>query len=639
VGRFDETIQGEKTMTLFKQIALIVSVIFILLFLIVLGVAFNVIKESSKKSLYESAQNSATSITLTVDNVGSDLGSIKTILNAAYDNGNYERIVFIDVNGKVQYSRMKKYDEISVPKWFVDFVSLEPIIAKANLSSGWAVLGVLSVYGDLETVYVQLYEIFLQLCLYLAAAYMTALWVLYYVFKGLLNPLHRVKEQADAIINNEFIINQNMSYTSEFNSVINSMNAMVVKVEQIFNNANEALKQNKELLYFDGVTKLYNRRYFALKLNEYICQNSILSSGTIVAVNIERADILNKSIGYKNTDAFFIEIAQLAKRYFENGSESFVARLNGTEFIAIIPHKDSCELRNTIGVFSVELENAFKSLECPDAKVVLNVGYCDYYEEKNIGEVFAKIDNTLAQAKLAQSCEVVCLRENELSKIGKESWRQTFQNALENDGFVFDYDAIYNAKTKKPTYETIRMSLDAQGKQYSYAQFIAPLVELQMLGSFYIYVLTKMLKNTRESVQTVQLPTKFVTDGGNLKQLKILLSQHQKAQPIVFEISEDAFINDFEQTKAFIQMLKEYGYAFAINNFIANIDDYGFLKVLKPKYIKADKSFILDNEQNLNLINIIMESIGIEIVVSGIEDEDQIGYLIQKGIGSYTLKT
>jgi diguanylate cyclase (GGDEF)-like protein len=624
-------------MTLFKQIALIVSVIFILLFLIVLGVAFNVIKESSKKSLYESAQNSATSITLTVDNVGSDIGSIKTILNAAYDNGNYERIVFIDVNGKVQYSRMKKYDDISVPNWFVDFVSLEPVIAKANLSSGWTVLGVLSVYGDLETVYVQLYEIFLQLCLYLAAAYLTALWVLYYVFKGLLNPLHRVKEQAKAIMNNEFIINKKMSFTTEFNSVINSMNAMVVKVEQIFNNANEALKQNKELLYIDGVTKLYNRRYFALKLNEYICQNSMLSSGVIVAVNIERADILNKSIGYKNTDAFFVQIAQLMERYFQNANESFLARLNGTEFVAITPNTDSCQLRNSVGVFSAELEKAFERLGCNDAKVVLNIGYFDYYEEKNIGEVFAKIDNTLAQAKLANSCEVVCVNANELSKIGKESWRQTFQNALENDGFGFAYDEILNAKTKKATYKTLRVSLQTQERKYAYAQFIAPLVELRMLGRFYIYVLTKMLNSTDEHIQTLQLPTKFVTDGGSLKQLKKLLGAHQKAKPIVFEISEDAFINDFEQTKAFIQMLKEYGYGFAINNFIANINDYGFLKVLKPKFIKADKSFILDNEQNVNLVNIIMESIGVEIVVTNVEDEGQIGYMMQKGIDSYML--
>ena len=69
-------------MSLFKQVSIILLFIFVILFTLIMGVSFNIIKDSTQKSLYENVQNSVSSISLSITNAGSDLSSIKTVINA-----------------------------------------------------------------------------------------------------------------------------------------------------------------------------------------------------------------------------------------------------------------------------------------------------------------------------------------------------------------------------------------------------------------------------------------------------------------------------------------------------------------------------------------------------------------------------
>ena len=77
-------------MSLLKQVSIVLGFIFLILFVSIIGLSFNIIKDSSAKSLYENVQNSVTSTSLSITNAGVDEGTIKTVINAAFDNGNYE---------------------------------------------------------------------------------------------------------------------------------------------------------------------------------------------------------------------------------------------------------------------------------------------------------------------------------------------------------------------------------------------------------------------------------------------------------------------------------------------------------------------------------------------------------------------
>ena len=152
-------------MSLFKQVSIVLSFIFTILFILITAVSFNIIRDSAKKSLYENVQNSVSSISLSITNAGTDASSIKTVLNASFDNGNYEKIVFKDVYENIVYEvkKEKEINQDNTPKWFIELVNINEISAKSTISNGWNILGNIEIYNDRNIFYQQTYSIFKNL--------------------------------------------------------------------------------------------------------------------------------------------------------------------------------------------------------------------------------------------------------------------------------------------------------------------------------------------------------------------------------------------------------------------------------------------------------------------------------------------
>ncbi|MDX9961827.1 MAG: LapD/MoxY N-terminal periplasmic domain-containing protein, partial [Aliarcobacter sp.] len=247
-------------MSLFKQVSIVLSIVFTILFVLITVVSFKIIKDSAQKSLYENVQNSASSISLSITNAGTDISSIKTVINASFDNGNYEKIIFKDMDENIIYDVNKEIQiDETIPLWFINIIDIGEISAKATISNGWNILGNIEIYNDRTIFYQQTYSMFKNLIFSLLISFIFLIIIIFYLFNYMLKPLKIVEKQAEAVMNNEFIIEKKLPFTSEFKSVTLSINSMITKIEKMFENTNNVLKLNKELMYFDEVTKLHNR--------------------------------------------------------------------------------------------------------------------------------------------------------------------------------------------------------------------------------------------------------------------------------------------------------------------------------------------------------------------------------------------
>ena len=101
---------------------------------------------------------------------------------------------------------------------------------------------------------------------------------------------------------------------------------------------------------------------------------------------------------------------------------------------------------------------------------------------------------------------------------------------------------------------------------------------------------------------------------------------------IVFEIEEETFSNDIDRTKMYTNLFKEFNYGFSIFNFIANSNDYTYLKELKPLYIKASKYFLLESKQSFNILKILTESLNIKLIATSVSKTEDIETLSDFGI-------
>lgn len=619
-------------MSLFKQVSLVLSFIFAILFILITAVSFKIIKDSTEKSLYENVQNSVSSISLSITNSGTDISSIKTVINATFDNGNYEKIVFKDTNEDIIYEVKKEIvlDEKDMPSWFISLINIDEISAKSTISNGWNILGYIEIYNDRSIFYHQIYSIFYNLIFSLLICFTILLVILFYLFKYILKPLITIKKQADAVMKNEFIIEKKLPFTSEFKSVTLSINSMINKIENMFENTNDVLKLNKELLYFDEVTKINNRKYFILKANEYLDKDNPNNKGFITIVS-HRIDVLNKTLGYEKTNNILRNFAILMKEEFKKDF-SVISRINGSEFVILIPNIDEKNAKEMVSIFIKKVHDTFVELENK-----MFVGLFKYENKKSINSIFVEMDYVISQAKLFSEKEYYFIEEIDNCKT-KEQWINIINISLKEDCFELVYRNVVDINLKNMIHKTISFELNYKEENLSYKDFIASVLELDRLNDVYLYIINKVLdinKNLNESI-SIQLPTLFIEDLNNYSILKELFTKYknEKNQNIIFEIEEDSFNKNLKNTFMYVNLFKEFNFGFAIFNFIANSDDYIYLKELKPKYIKASKYFLLESKQSLSVLKILTQSLDIKLIATSVTEVSELNLLSQIGINA-----
>lgn len=623
-------------MTLYKQIAILVTAVFMILLFTILIVSFNTIKNSAKKELYETAQNSVTSLSLSLSNKNVSYSEIETTINASFDNSNYETILYKNINEEIVYQRKIEEKENIIPNWFEYLISFEVPIAKANLSKGWQIIGVIEILSNKNNAYNNLYNLFIKLSLYLSITIITFLFLLSYVFRVLLKPLLEIEKQSNSVINNKFIIQKKLPITKEFKTVVESINLMIKKFETIFKTANETLKENKELLYIDSVANIYNRRYFILKATEFLSDNNRKKDGSIIILSIKKAYLFNQTIGYKNTDKFIFDLAQYIKLLVKNFYDALVCRLNGPEICIMLPDTNINDTKiiveNIIYYINLKLDEV--NLDKNDFGV--NLAILRYKNQHNISELFSLIDYSLEQAKILSQGKYYIL-QNSYIAIGKDKWRKNIKDALENDKFNITYRKVVDIFQKKVIHNVVTFSLNCENKSYSYGELIAPVVDLGMIEQVYLYVIKKILiskKYKENNIVTIQLSSEFLNNIDTYEKLKLLFKDiNVEIKPkIIFEIPESLIIRHYEKSLLFINLFKEYSFNFGINNFIADSQDYEYLKELHPLFIKADKQYLIDVHQNINMLKIILEAFDIKLIATGVESNQEIDILKKKNI-------
>ena len=619
-------------MSLFKQVSVVLLFIFTILFTLIIAVTFGIIKDSAKKSLYENVQNSVTNLSLSITNSGTEISSIKTVINASFDNGNYEKIIFKDVDDNIVYELKKEtnIEENEIPKWFINLVNIEEVSAKSTISNGWNVLGILEIYNDRTLFFEQTYEIFKNLVFSLLISFIVLLIILSYLFNFILNPLKTIKKQAELVMKNEFILEEKVPFTSEFKALTLSINSMVNKFEKMFENTNSVLKLNKELLYFDEITKLNNRKYFLLKVNDYLDKNNPNNKGYIIVFSL-KMEIVNKTFGYIKTNEILYKLATLFKNDFENNS-NLIARMNGSEFVILIPNIDETSIKNLIENF---LSKVYK-LE--NLKEKINLGVCKYDNEESLKNLLIKMDYVISQAKLHTEKKFYFLENIEKYK-SKEEWITIINDSLKNDLFILLYKEIIDINSNKILLKTVDFELNYKEDNFSNKGFIASLLELNKLNEVYFHIINKILDNKESQEKlSIQLPHFLVEDLNNYSNFQAILENNKNKNHLIFEIEEEAFNQNFSNTLMYIKLLKEYGFEFAIYNFIANSDDYSYLKELKPSYIKISDYFLLESKQSLNMLKILTQSLDIKLVMITTEKNINIEQLKDQGINAISNK-
>ncbi len=624
--------EKEKTMTLFKQMALALSLMIITILGSVMVINYKTAKEDMLESLYQTTVNNISALTNKIAETGGEPVMITSVIDSEFDSGYYKRIEFISNDASFSY-KQEDYEPLeSVPAWFVNFANINLKPVTADVTAGWSIIGKVTIEADTAIVYEALYQTFTKL-LYLFIVFATiSLAALSIMLHFILKPLKRIQHQAEAILNNEFVIETEEPYTTEFREVSHAMNAMVKKVEEIFNKANEAAQRNRELLYNDPVTKLFNRRYLMLKLPELIDLETKNEGGSVMLVALSGAEILNKQLGRKEADNFFCKLANIFKEECKNVEEHIIARVNGTEFTLMLPDCESFlseSISRTIFEDFLELVSEY---DITTKEVYINIGIYRYRPNVTVHDLLTRADDALTKAKADERKHIYVYEENSHNALPKEEWRTILEESIEKNYFSLKFWPTMDMQTKKINHKVMTFTIDGKEKKhFYYGDFIAPAINLGLVGKMYLVALKNLLttKHTElnNTICSIRLSNEFLKDSKAFDELSTLFYLYAKKLnfKLCFEVSDSFASHNTATVKGFVDLFKKYGFGFGINAFTGDSNDFNYLKELNPEFMKADVTFLLDQTQeSMNALVVVTKSLGIEIIATFVKDQEEL---------------
>ena len=640
-------------MTLFKQMALAVSLLIITILAAVMFQNYQSAKKDMLQSLYQMTVNNISSLSSELANnankaviMQSILNAapdekaapanqppaiVKSIIDAAFDSGYYKMIEF--KTDTYTYKQVDNEPIEGVPEWFIKFSNLhiEPITTE--VTHDWAVLGKLTVVGDITLTYKALYKIFINLIYIFTLVTLISLTLLAVMLHFILKPLKRVKHQAEAILNNEFIIEKDEPYTTEFREVSNAMNSMVRRVKEIFKQAIEALKRNKELQYNDPVTKLFNRRYLMLKLPELIELEGKVEGGVIVMLALEGAEHINQILGRQRADALFFEFAKILKEATIIDEESISARVNGTEFVLMLPNTKKEEAMHIAEQILQEFSELLEQNNIPQTQSELNIGIYRYKSDTNAAQLLTHVDTALLHAKNDENKHIYLYDDSdEEDALSKTQWHALLEQTIKERNFACNFIPVKSFQTKELLHKLVSFDIiTKEQKLYPYNTFIAPAISLGMTSGFYMSVLEMLFERHHQKLQNVsyaiRLPKAFLEEENNFERLMKLLSKQKKQmlKHLYFEIADSFAGRKTATVLGYANLFKKYGCSLGIHSYSASANEFSYLKDINPKYIKADAQFLLDQSQDaIASLQVITNSLDIVIIATGVENKKDV---------------
>jgi diguanylate cyclase (GGDEF)-like protein len=630
-------------MTLFKQMALAISLIIVLLLATVMGINYQSAKKDMIQSLYETTVNNISTLTTKLAEASSDSAILVSTIDAEFDSGYYKMIDFKSNDGKSDYMQIDNKPVKDVPLWFVNFTAIDLPPVSADVSSGWDMIGVVSVASDTGVVYRALYKMFIKLSYLFVVFLGIALLILYALLHFILKPLYRVQSQAEAILRNEFIIQEKVPFTTEFKDVVKGMNAMVTKVEEIFRKGNEAAQRNKELLYNDPTTKLFNRRYLMLKLPDLIKLENKANGGTIMFIALSGAEVLNQALGRRKADDMFLEIANGFNEITQKFNDKVLARVNGTEFTLMLPDCESDEASDIARRINRRFDKLIKEHNLNPEDITISIGLYKYKPAVSIPDLLTRADNALSHAKADDMDNTYLYEEkDDEHALGKEQWREIIEESISNNYFSLKFWPTFNAKTKQINHKVMTFTIDGgTDKKYFYGDFIAPAINLGLVSKMYIVALKDLITERHEELDgstcSIRLSNEFIKDAKAYNELSSLFEKYAKTLKfkLSFEVSDSFAIHNTLAVKEYVNLFLRYGIGFGINSFTGESSDFTYLKQLTPTFLKADCAFLLDQSQDsMGALQVVTDSLGIEIIATFVKNEEELNKLFAMHINS-----
>jgi len=636
-------------MTLFKQIIIMISIIFITLFISTFFVSTENIRDYLNEQLSSHAQDAATSlgIAVTAEVSNNDIASLQVYTNAMFDSGYYKQIIIKDIDDKILVEKSRTLVIDGVPAWFVSLFPIDAPFQQATIENGWQTIGSIHIQSYPGFAYEKLWKNALNTLQTYIIVMLFILLIMAFSLKILLQPLIAIRAQAHAICNREFPIIDIRPKTVEFLQVVTALNKMTQKLKNIFSEQAKMTEDLQKQAFQDEVTGLSNRSIFVKQL-KYFCQaENNEQQSCLIIIQINDLVAINKHYGHLRGNDLLIHLAELLKTTGEHYPNSLIARLSGSEF-ALLVKSISANLIDDLGIhLQAELGRIAQSLGFEDNDIA-HIGMVSPHSQQQMGKLLSEADMALRLAQQKGINAFHYSNNNNISNMqthGSEEWNKIIIEAIEHNCFQLYFQKTVDSNNHT-AFQEILLRLNYKKQLISAGIFIPMADHLQITRFIDRWVINAILDKIRagtSSVYCINLSRDTLQDAAFplwLKnQLKPLSKKHQSQ--FVIEVPEYNVIKALAEYKNLLMMMESSNCQFSIDHFGIGFASMAYLHDLKIDFIKVHGSYAANIQDNNDIINYMRQIINtahnldIKIIAEGIEEEKDLDILQKMKLDYY----
>lgn len=436
-------------------------------------------------------------------------------------------------------------------------------------------------------------------------------------------------------------------------------NAMAVKTMEVTHAQNENYRLRLEILnkqlidstreleylsLYDSVTSLPNRSLFYDRLSRDI--EVAESNGRpigILLVDVDSFKDVNDSLGHDFGDEL---LDKIARRFEANiSSKETLARLGGDEFVIVLPdHREDDIIKRAQSLLHC-LSDPF-SIE--QHKIVINasIGVALYPEHGDtISTLLSHADFAMYEAKNSSAEVSIYNPENDHLSQGHLALVADIRAALEYRQFELHYQPKVSAR------DGVITSAEALGRwrserhgEVSPKIFISLLEQNGLIDEYTYWAIETALlqaKQWRDEGHVIRvavnLSPQTLMHPDFLKNIDDMIKDRSDGSLIMFEITENLFLSEFERLSDVLEHVCTLGVEFSIDDYGTGYSSLSRLRRLPVSELKIDQSFIrdmVDNKDDEAVVHSTIElahNLGLSVVAEGVEQQSALDLLIKLG--------
>ncbi|PGK52389.1 hypothetical protein CN918_31895 [Priestia megaterium] len=433
-------------------------------------------------------------------------------------------------------------------------------------------------------------------------------------------------------------------------NIDNGKNGRKSDIEHIFLMKDVTEEESKKRLGTDYQTEDYitgfpNKHAFEEAIQHALDQTARRRTALLFV----SADLLNflhiyKSYGYENAELLLGEVGIRLREYLDE--RITISRIHSDNFTFFFP--------NTMDIATImkKLESIRQSFETKpfligddEVYITINMGISVYPKDAdNVRDLF-RLANVALQKAEQEGGNNIMLYTPELMSQDREKIKleTDLRKAIENQEFELYYQPQIDVATNDlvGVEALIRWNHPKMG-MVSPIKFIPLAEETGLIKPIEEWVLKQacsqnkkwQVKNYKPITMSVNMSSRRFNSSEIVQKVKdVLMSTDLEPQYLELEITESQLMYDAEQEIQTLKSLRALGIKLSIDDFGTGYSSLSYLAKFPIDYIKIDRSFIKDLEDNalnetiVSVIISLAKRLGLQVVAEGVEKSEQLEFL------------